>query len=71
MRKNVHVVDAREAGVRIGQGSEFSLLLAHVALSAGFITPEASYTIQAATIISFGVFFILHCKKLRHAHRYC
>lgn len=42
-----------EIGVRLGQISEFSLLIAMVALNSGVITDKASYLIQAATIITF------------------
>ncbi len=45
---------AREVGVRLGQGSEFSLLLAYLAMNgASLISQTASYLIQAATIITF------------------
>lgn len=42
-----------EIGVRLGQISEFSLLIAVVALNASVISDKASYLIQAATIITF------------------
>jgi predicted Kef-type K+ transport protein len=42
-----------EMGVRLGQISEFSLLVAIVALNTGVISEKASYLIQAATIITF------------------
>lgn len=45
--------DAQEIGVRLGQLSEFSLLLGFVALSAGLITLKASNFIQVCTIVSF------------------
>ncbi|MCK5876471.1 MAG: cation:proton antiporter [Candidatus Marithrix sp.] len=44
-----------EMGVRLGQISEFSLLIAVVALESHVISHQASYLIQAATIISFVV----------------
>ena len=44
-----------EIGVRLGQISEFSLLIALVALNTGFITDKASILIQTATIITFMV----------------
>lgn len=44
---------AGELGVRMGQISEFSLLLAVVATQSNMLTHEASMTIQAATIITF------------------
>jgi Kef-type K+ transport system membrane component KefB len=42
-----------EIGVRLGQISEFSLLIALVALNAAIISEKASILIQAATIITF------------------
>jgi len=44
-----------EMGVRLGQISEFSLLIALVALKAAVISETASYLIQAATILTFVV----------------
>ena len=46
---------AREIGLRLGQVSEFSLLVAIVGLQSGLMTEEASYIIQAATIFTFMV----------------
>lgn len=45
--------DSKEIGVRLGQLSEFSLLLGFVALSAGLISLKASNFIQVCTIVSF------------------
>lgn len=42
-----------EIGFRLGQMSEFSLLLAVVAIERGVISPGASYLIQLATLITF------------------
>lgn len=42
-----------EVGVRLAQGSEFSLLLASMASSASLITSDAFSLIQAITILSF------------------
>ncbi len=42
-----------ELGVRLGQGSEFSLLVAYSALAAGLIDLNTSYLIQLVVIISF------------------
>tara|TARA_B100000683_G_C12437680_1_gene534612 strand:+ start:140 stop:1282 length:1143 start_codon:yes stop_codon:yes gene_type:complete len=42
-----------EVGVRLGQVSEFSLLVAYIASSASLISDKASYLIQATAIISF------------------
>lgn len=45
---------SREVGIRLGQCSEFSLLLAYIALvMPGFVSPNASYLIQATTILTF------------------
>lgn len=43
----------REIGVRLGQVSEFSLLIALLAVSGGVIEAKASYLIQAATLLTF------------------
>ncbi len=45
--------DSNEIGVRLGQLSEFSLLLGFVALSAGLISIKAANFIQVCTIVSF------------------
>ncbi len=42
-----------EVGVRLGQISEFSLLVIYLALDANLIRPETSYMVQAATILTF------------------
>ena len=44
---------AREVGVRLGQISEFSLLIAVVATQSNVISMKASYLIQLATLITF------------------
>lgn len=44
---------SREIGVRLGQVSEFSLLIAVLALDAGVIGQRASYLIQATTLLTF------------------
>lgn len=44
---------AWDAGLRLGQISEFSLLIAFVATSSGMITETASLVIQGAAIITF------------------
>jgi Kef-type K+ transport system membrane component KefB len=46
---------SREIGVRLGQVSEFSLLIAVLALNAGVIGKQASYLIQATTLLTFVV----------------
>lgn len=42
-----------EVGFRLGQMSEFSLLIAVMALEAGVIRTEVSYLIQASTVLTF------------------
>ncbi len=44
---------SQEIGIRLGQISEFSLLIAVLAFESGYIRAEASYVIQLATLISF------------------
>jgi Kef-type K+ transport system membrane component KefB len=44
---------AWEVGMRLGQASEFSLLIAYLAASSGLINAAASNLIQAATLITF------------------
>lgn len=44
---------ARELGFRLGQTSEFSLLVAYMAVASTAITNEASYVIQLTTIFTF------------------
>ena len=42
-----------EVGVRLGQISEFSLIIAYVGLENGLLLHSSAYLIQAATILSF------------------
>jgi Kef-type K+ transport system membrane component KefB len=42
-----------EIGVRLGQISEFSLLVIYLALGASLISPTTCYLVQAATILTF------------------
>jgi Kef-type K+ transport system membrane component KefB len=42
-----------EIGARLGQASEFSLLIAVLAVEVGVMGPSASYLIQAATLLTF------------------
>ncbi len=44
---------SRQIGVRLGQISEFSLLVAIASFDSGVISERASFTIQAATILTF------------------
>ena len=43
---------SQEVGVRLGQISEFSLLIAYVAIGSALISEQASILIQATTIIT-------------------
>lgn len=42
-----------QLGIRLGQGSEFSLLVAYSAMTGGLISSQASYLIQMVVIITF------------------
>lgn len=53
MRAGESVKMSREIGVRLGQTSEFSLLIAVLAVQAGVIDERISYLIQTATLLSF------------------
>jgi len=44
-----------EAGFRLGQMSEFSLLVSYVALGAGLLSVEAAHVIQGATVLTLVV----------------
>lgn len=44
-----------EAGFRLGQGSEFSLLIAVLAVESGVISNTVSYLVQLATVLTFVV----------------
>jgi len=44
---------AAEAGARLGQVSEFSLMVSALALAGGVMGEDAAYTVQAATLITF------------------
>ena len=44
---------AWEAGVRLGQTSEFSLLVAYLATSVGLMSDAASHVVQGATVLTF------------------
>ena len=45
--------DCREIGFRLGQASEFSLLIAVLAFDMAFISAQASYLIQVCTLMTF------------------
>ena len=45
--------DSQEIGLRLGQTSEFSLLISVLALSHGLISTQAAYLIQATTVLTF------------------
>ncbi|MDP1604033.1 MAG: cation:proton antiporter [Legionella sp.] len=53
VRSGEKKVVAEEVGLRLGQASEFSLLVASIALSTKLISEVASNLIQAATILTF------------------
>ena len=44
--------NAREVGVRLGQASEFSLLVSYMALSAGLLSTAGATILQTATVIT-------------------
>ena len=44
---------SRETGIRLGQASEFSLLIASLALGGALISDTVAYLIQGVTILSF------------------
>jgi Kef-type K+ transport system membrane component KefB len=44
---------SKELALRLGQGSEFSILVAYGAVASGVIEPKASYLIQLVAIITF------------------
>lgn len=50
-----HKTFAWDIGFRLGQVSEFSLLIAYVALASGIISQQGSLLIQATTLITFVV----------------
>jgi len=52
-REHENAALAREIGVRMGQISEFTLLIALVGTATGFLTDRAASLIQAATVLSF------------------
>lgn len=53
-RKNGEVPAlSRELGARLGQSSEFSLLVVFAALSMGILAPEEAMAIQVTTIVTF------------------
>ncbi len=52
VRANESKQVAWEVGVRLGQASEFSLLVSYLAVSAGLLSESASYLVQATTIIT-------------------
>lgn len=44
---------SKELGIRLGQASEFSLLVAYAALASGLIDQRSSYLIQTVVILTF------------------
>lgn len=53
MRSGEKKTVAKEVGVRLGQASEFSLLVASIAMSAELVSGVAANLIQATTILTF------------------
>lgn len=53
LRSGEKIPVAKEVGLRLGQASEFSLLVASIALSTRLISEVASNLIQATTILTF------------------
>ena len=53
MRRKEEAELSREVGVRLGQASEFALLIAVLALQTGFIGEQASYLIQITMLLTF------------------
>jgi len=53
MRQGETAATSAEVGARLGQISEFSLLIAVLATQSGVISMQASYLIQLATLITF------------------
>jgi hypothetical protein len=45
----------KETGLRLGQISEFSLLVGVMGVQSGFIDAQANYVIQLATLLTFAV----------------
>lgn len=43
---------AKEVGLRLGQASEFSLLVSYMALNASLLSPKSAAVLQAATVIT-------------------
>ena len=58
----VRVEDSREIGFRLGQISEFSLLIAVLAVEMGVIGMKAGYLIQVCALITFIVssYLVVH-----------
>ncbi len=52
-REHENAALAREIGVRMGQISEFTLLIALVGTATGFLSDRAASLVQAATVLSF------------------
>jgi Kef-type K+ transport system membrane component KefB len=44
---------SREIGIRLGQNSEFALLIAVLAVEAGFVNKDVGYLIQMTTLMTF------------------
>ncbi len=53
IRQNERPDIARQSGVRLGQISEFSLLIAALAIKTGQLSQHGAYTLQLATMLTF------------------
>ena len=53
MRKDIGYNNAWELGLRLGQGSEFTILMTDTAKSFQFITPRISNLIEVSALITF------------------
>ena len=58
MKSGEKRIISKEVGFRLGQASEFSLLVASIALSTKLISEVASNLIQATTISDFYSIFL-------------
>ncbi len=47
--------DSREVGYRLGQASEFTLLVSYVAITAGLLGKQAAHVVQGATVLTLVV----------------
>lgn len=64
-RNNISFSNAWELGFRLGQGSEFTILMTETAKSFQFITPRVSNVIEVASLITFLVSSFIVVKYYR------